>query len=363
MPEILCSSCKQKKLSVITSCAQRRCSFHPRGKTFSMEKLAPDRLCLEAFFRLYPYCFAALYQKEFTPYRVHCPKVENGVTFQVFRKPQRFTRRLMNYIKTIIAKLYPLDIIRYRIFIEVLSQQHDCLENHAPGQQFELNLNQKTTEACPAAFHNVFPSFFAGTCTENTLQPITSACPDHCYDIQLTLNPKINKNLLPSGSLECAAYEHFTLAIPFPEESHQKFPHTKLQTISELLGEIRCLGAFWAIFPYYLTLLEDGEMTGFYSKHRHSAYVQCPSIEHKVEMLIEKKEGIYVLRIGKTKNPCPKGLVPGMEIALSDEKNKLVLQTLHSIVPYALALSNLSLSNINIYSPDPKKQFIIEIKK
>jgi uncharacterized repeat protein (TIGR04076 family) len=278
----------------------KKCSFHPKGSSFPINKLTPDGLCLEAFSALYPHCFAMIYSSKYNEVFCQCPKNET-VKFRIYRKPVKFFYRIKNTIKSVINIFYSLDIIRYRIFIEVVDTINNSCCKHHISDIFELNLGQKLGEACPAVFNSIFPALFARLVdndTKNTLDINCINCPDHRVNVRL----RLKENDYPQDILKSKIC---SLNIALTQEY-------------DALNKIPCLLARHVIFPYYLALFNNAEFPGFYTRNKHAAYLQCPSVENKIEMLLEKtKKNDYLLHITGQHKDCPKGLQLNQEIKLN----------------------------------------------
>lgn len=363
--------CKIKELPnsyITTSHSDKRCFYHPRGSSFVIERLGPERLCLEAFNSLYPYCFSFLHIPENKGIFVHCPNPQDGVVFRVYRTPTFTLRRIKNIIAHFINIFYPIDIIRYRIFIEVADIGKNCPYKYRQGETFELNLGQKQNEACPAAFNSTFPSFFVSLAEDTKLvKTVTSACPDHRVNVQLRLENNETKVNTDSRSLsvDCISEKDVIIEVMDVDQkcpiNYLKGQEYRISDILETLG-IPCLSAFHVVFPYYLILLKGGKMPGYYTTDRYAAFFQCPSIKNKVEMMIkkEKKSGDYFLCITRQKECCPKGFQSGQKTIPGFKKQVFCLYLLHSIGPFVNSLKlNEEHRDITIACPGCENQRVV----
>lgn len=340
--------------------SDKKCSYHPEGSCFKLEKLSPDGLCLEAFNALYAFCFSFLHIPQSKDIFIRCPNPREGVMFRVYRRPTNWIRRIKNIAAYFINLFYPIDIIRYRIFIEVLNKSSGCPCKYRGGETFEFNLGEKRDEACPAAFNSIFPSLFPQLSANNSpVTKVITACPDHRVNVQLRLeNQELRHGPASASSLiDCMPEQGVIIQVTEASlecpMQHAKGQEYSISNILDALG-VRCLSAFHILFPYYLILLKGGKMPGYYARNKYAAFFQCPSIKNKVEMMIQKdkKSNNCFLSITKQMQNCPKGLCTNEKLTLNSENRPFCLYMLHTMAPYVNTLKlNESNENITINCP------------
>ena len=332
-------------LEVRTTGSDERCSYQPAGGCHPYAKITPDGLCPDAFNALYPDCFTAVYAKDFKEVRVWCPAHDKGISFKVFRRPVTGLWALKNILKRILNLFYALDIIRYRVFIEVENSGKACPCDYGPGRTFELNLGHKKDQMCPAAANNVLAFCF---------QAAEIACPDHRINVRMAAEradePK--KDFSERSAIECLPdkgilinVEHADKACVMEKGLSREYV---LEEIMERTG-FNCLSAFRAAFPYYLTLLQGGSMPGFYDKDSRAAVLQCPSVRNKVELRVARKEGedSCAFSVTGARQACPKHLRPGYTFSVDKEGRYFCERALNVMVPY---INSLKLRGMGEYS-------------
>ena len=335
---------KTTLIATATINSDRACSYHRKGCSFKGKRLAPDGLCPEAFNTLYPHCFSLLHIPGPNDISLQCPQARGGARFRAYRMPARWFRRVKNIVARFISIIYPIDIIRYRVLIEVVKRGEDCPYRYSRGSTFELNLGQKSDEPCPAAFNSLFPSLFVFLKDGGLNKGMAVAsCPDHKVNVQLGLMNNDSKgSRVPqnSASVECMSEGDVKIKVtgrsPKCPIYHTEEREYDLSGILDKIG-IRCLAAFHVLFPYYLTLFKDGAMPGYYARDKHAAILQCPNVKNRIEMMIQKdrKGDGHVVRVIGQRNTCPKLLCPGQRIKLDFEKSPVCIYALGSISPYA----------------------------
>jgi len=322
---------------------------------FSFAKGGPSGLCPEAFHALYPYAFALIYAPDKNEQRVHCPRAEGGVMFKAYRRPARFFRRILNVFKEAAQFLLPLDIIRYRIFVEVTAAGA-CPFGMKPGDVFEMNLGQTKDEACPAAFYQVFPGIFPAVLAGKNSAVSFSAlqCPDHVVNVELKLREsgaEQNAANAATGTqdnqlVDCLAGDDIQLMVaecsPACPRQYQSGQSFRLREVLDAL-QLSCASAWHSLFPYYLALEWGGKLPGFYSRDKYAAWAQCPSPASKVELFIRraKRDATMFLTTMNRKLPCPQRVTDRKDSVLpAAQEVSVCLEALSAAVPYINVLKS-----------------------
>ncbi|MBU1125142.1 MAG: hypothetical protein KKC84_03875 [Candidatus Omnitrophica bacterium] len=136
------------------------CRYHPVDRIFS-DPFLPGSFCPHLFQVIYPFVLALMYdatiERELS---IPCSIGEGQVLVRLIKQSRYqnvFVRSLANAIKKTSVRIYPLDIIDYRIAMKVMShtmKKSECvLQNNV-----EYSVHVKGNDfLCPAAFHSLYP--------------------------------------------------------------------------------------------------------------------------------------------------------------------------------------------------------------
>lgn len=188
-----------------------RCNYHKIDSQYAKSKLAPKGLCIEAYHNIYPHCLAMLYSADLSTENegedvlVRCPSVDSYVAIKIIKATLPLRIKVLNIMKSLVNRIYPVAISRRRISIEIAHVTGDCPNKHITGEIFEFNLgNLQITkniivslgyekELCPAAFDSLYPFlgwyYIAGKLpwTRKNSLPIVQ-CPDHKANVSFELD-------------------------------------------------------------------------------------------------------------------------------------------------------------------------------
>lgn len=150
-PEIIVKICK------ITG----KCKYHRKvGQEYSLGKIVPLGMCLDAFHVVYPYCLSLLYGATFSWMEnidkdaviAQCPYASIVMMIKRFLKTEK-----------------------KKIIIKVVEKRGECPENMEIGQEFKFNLGDDQRVLCPAGFNSIFPYISLIKSGEEKI----IECPDH----------------------------------------------------------------------------------------------------------------------------------------------------------------------------------------
>lgn len=333
----LCKSLSIAGCSLKITNASLFCRYHRNSAEYPISRLTNEGLCPEAFHSLYPLAFSMLYADvKGGVVQCSCPGVDGNITFRLVQIPVDLMHELINGLKQIISFIYPLEIIRYKVFIEVKQSNPACPYNYKKGNFFMLNLG-KEKAICPAAFYNIFPLVIPWANTRNS-KPY--ACPDHRRNILFRLHYRAPGSNSDKTKVCPCCRPLNNLAINVKSVSgvcEKGYKAGDLFRVEDILKHLNfpCLAALHTAYPYISTLLKGGKL-GFYSNNCQSAVIQCPNVEVKVEMKVEKlATGKILIRILNLKDLCPLGLTKGLETSFwPQEFNQFCISTLMAIYPY-----------------------------
>ncbi len=238
----------------------RRCRYHRTETTAPAAWLAPEGFCPEAFHALFPTVFAA-----FSVPGSRLPHIRNGIcpageirvalSHRPFLHPAHLPGQL---IRRAISLVYPCEVLRRRIFIEVTSSGK-CPYSYTTGEQFEVNLGHRR-EICPAASHAVYPHVAHMIHAPDTKAPSPPlACPDHLAHVRLSVagtdssstgngspcphgSPGFMEIVDSGGSVHLSAGERIDIA-------------RQLETMG-----LPCISLLNTVAPYYRVLTLEGKL-------------------------------------------------------------------------------------------------------
>lgn len=337
----LCKPLSNCSSSLKITNASLFCRYHRENNEYPITRLTNEGLCPEAFHSLYPLAFSMLYAdvKGGTA-ECSCPGVDGNIIFELVQTPVGLMHRLINGLKEALGSIYPLEIIRYKVFIKVKQPNPACPYNYKQGRFFMFNLG-KEKAICPAAFYNIYPLVIPWAAAPNSK---AYPCPDHRRNILFRLEGR-NTPMSNSDKMDvypcCRSLNDLAINVRSVSGVCKKgYRAGDLFRVKDILKDLNfpCLAALHTTYPYIYTLLKGGKL-GFYSNNYRSAVVQCPNADVKVEIKVEKlkKTDKILIRIINSKRLCPLGLSKGLEVSFfPKEFNHFCMSTLMAIYPYLI---------------------------
>lgn len=332
------------RFALTTGTYKRSCRYHRKqGQSFRGEDLLPKGLCPHAYRVAYPYCLSLLCDARYPrangpdPQRtvqVRCPASEHSVELTLtvrftLSAPVRMLKRLA--IRTLQAVGIGGEYPDKDVLLEVSRVSKGCPQGLKEGQVFLFNIwNRK--ELCPASFYALYPILIQqpghgqALQAENCLLP----CPDPAGVFYRCTTGPVNWNC-----------EHLSLSASVVEErgtcpsGHRA---GNAFSIEKMLPEGFCPLAFYAVFPYYQTLIHGGSFE--WVKKGERVQVQCPKADGvvmDVELIHQASpgEGLVRARVLHNRGPCPQGLRQGDTFDLDSLHQHFCFEAMAGLIPFA----------------------------
>ncbi|HME54237.1 MAG TPA: hypothetical protein VKM55_18580 [Candidatus Lokiarchaeia archaeon] len=156
----------------------RSCKYHRRLQVFLPQELVPDNTCAIAYHSLYPTMLSLLYHGKLKKkLLMHCPGIENTVTFILERtsKPTKFlltiAEKLLRFLR------FPMDIIADRVTIRVSNIDGNCIGNLKTGDKF---LFGSKNILCASSFDNLLGAIVDQASVDESCKHIFQCTSDAC---------------------------------------------------------------------------------------------------------------------------------------------------------------------------------------
>lgn len=334
--------------SLKTGHFQRTCRYHrQQGQEFTRNQLLPEGMCPHAYMVTYPYALALLYDAKFpgaeysavgknesTPQReviVSCPGTDNRITLRI-RIRYTFPLLLRILKKAAIRTLQTLGIDgEYpdkNVILDVISVNGQCPQSMQKDTSYFFNVKNRK-ELCPASFYGAYPLFLRAAATEEKCGKINVHCPD---PFGVHYGDEDKYSYCDSSTAKEAQAASVNGICPRQ--------HEKNSTLKLMGPEGMCPLAFYAVFPYYLTLIHHGNFE--WVRKGDFVKVQCPK-PGGVAMEVEPVEldspgtGIVRARIIKRERSCPAEHTPGDSFLLDSRNQALCFHAAASVIPSAFS--------------------------
>lgn len=342
---MLSDSCRHLKECANTppvrvSRLRRGCRYHRRGSSHPYDLLAPRGLCPLAFHALYPRAFALLCggradSGDRAP--LQCPAGGDGVAFVVVRRRRDETlrERAEVAVRRWANRFATVELLDHRVFLEVAAAGAGCPYAYRGGERFEFNIGDRG-EACPAAFHAVFPAYFAGIGAggRDAEGCVQVPCPDYRRDIVLEFAAPRS-----AGEQACARHDGVAVRAVQAPEPGWCGPARSLESVLGALG-IACPSLHHAAHPYLLALHHGGRL-GFLTSDRRCAGLQCPHAGHPIRALVSGADSPAALRVTGRGAGCPRGIRAGEVFPEPTDAAALFWSdALAGLLPFVLALGS-----------------------
>lgn len=352
------SNCNFTTFKVVKK--EGRCNYHKARECQDNTTLGPKGLCLEVYHNAYPHCLGMLYgatsEDECTAsHLIRCPSHENYVVMEIVRSPLFLRFKLLNIIKKIVNKFFPIAIPRCRILLKVRKVIGDCPKKHKTGDAFEFNLGnlQLTSniiiplgypsEMCPAAFDNLYP--FIGWHSLNKRLPWINddnhsilQCPDHKSNISFRFEKieQCENKLQQAPNNSCVDYDGLTVKVLGGKgECRYGYAINREYSCGELIPPGFCLAMFHTAIPYYLTLINGGRFG--WLRNRNAIIFQCPNPNVAVVANLSAIDNIshkLSFEVTETKSKCPQQMLLGKKFNLQKDRLPFCPKALDALFPY-----------------------------
>jgi uncharacterized repeat protein (TIGR04076 family) len=304
-------------------------------------------MCPHAYMVAYPYALALLYDAKFpgaeytvtgknalTPESsviISCPCTDNRITLRI-RIQYTFPLLLRLLKKAAIRTLQTLGIdAEYpdkNVILDVVSVNGQCPQGMQKGKSYLFNIKDRK-ELCPASFYGAYPLFLRAAARGGECGEISVHCPDP-FGVQYGDEGKYS--YCDSISTKDARVDSVTGVCPRQHEKDSTF---------ELKGpQGMCPLAFYAVFPYYLTLIHNGNFE--WVRKGDSVKVQCPKpggVAMEVEPVEIDSHGIGIVRarIFKLERSCPLGHALGDSFLLDSRNQTLCFHAAATVIPVSFS--------------------------
>lgn len=339
------------KITISVHHFQERCGYCKNGKEAYNEKdLAPKGFCIDAYYTVYPYLLALLYDANFNrkPYdknlTVSCPNIHNPILIKITFTFKKF-KTIINLIEKLSRRFgLPKDAIDKIIKLEVMNDNGHC--NLKKGYICNIKIPD-IREFCPASFFSIYPLIHLYQRNNFLIQDkakhnkISFVCPDPKtnvgYDVDLSASsiknnfcafiPNLAKfKIVKLGNTDCKI----------------RYWTEKEVTLDKIfLGGI-CPFIFNIAIPYVITFQNGGYFK--WSKNLDTVEAQCPIAMGGVEFEIKNElidRGRISLLIKRIRGYCPNGHKEG-QIYHLDFSKIICIHIFARIFPYLLLLEHKS---------------------
>ncbi|MDI6717454.1 MAG: hypothetical protein QMD86_00150 [Patescibacteria group bacterium] len=300
------------------------CGYCKTGKEiYNNDALHPKNFCIDAYYAVYPYLLALLYNAKFgkqldkNEIVVSCPNASDPTLLKISYRFKKI-KFILNIAEKIFRKLgFPKDAIDKLIKLEVLNSGNNCALKK--GDECEIKIPD-IKELCPASFFSVYPLIHLYNRNESLKKygadRIKFFCPDSATDIAYSVN--FNENSCQNCTSCPKAIQssnnqffclpdlsQFTITSLNDVKCENKLWQKREITLKELMPDSLCPYVFNIAIPYITTFQNGGYFK--WSKDINSAQVQCPNPGGKVEFMISRDpndKSKTSLTVKKTKNYC-----------------------------------------------------------
>ncbi len=341
---------EEKPFQVSTRSFHKKCGYCKSAKVaVGREGVSPQGFCIDAFYAVYPYLLALLYDAKFD-FRsgakalvIRCPNSASPSFIKVSFKRKKLKPLLNILEKTFRALGSPKDAIDKIMTAEVLHENKDCLM--PAGSGFALRIPD-IRQLCPASFFSLYPFLYAHKKDPGAgLPQMSFSCPDPktcvTYEVD-TSAVALAKEATPSVGLCCfeggaIAYK-LTATTACGPSCPTQGNNEKEVALDKILPAGLCSTLLNVAVPYILTLRQGG-----YFKWRmdsHTVEAQCPHPLAPVVFEVKRdgrdRQKISLL-IKKAHPSCPRCHREG-EVFELDPSGQLCLHLFARLFPYLLLL-------------------------
>jgi uncharacterized repeat protein (TIGR04076 family) len=218
------------------------------------------------------------------------------------------------------------------IILEISHVDRSCPRGLTEGQSFLFNIWDRK-ELCPASFYALYPLLLQ----QMTASPPVTQCENsfvHCPDPFGVLY----KCTAESIGWNCEDFFSSTIEVV---EERGTCPHGHCAgdsfTFEESLPTGFCPLAFYALFPYYQTLIHSGRFE--WVRSNEQVQVQCPKADGvvmEIERIRQSSLGDGAVRatIVDKRGSCPKGLNQGDTFEFDSHKQPLCFHAMVGLIPF-----------------------------
>jgi uncharacterized repeat protein (TIGR04076 family) len=311
-----------KGVAVQAHLSKKKCGYCKSGKeSYGSDGLVPKGFCPDAFYAVYPYLLAVLYDAKLTgePFAenliISCPNPHKPALVKVTFRPKK-AKVILNLIEGLSRAIgFPKDAIDKVVTLEVVSENQEC--GLKKGDSFKVNI-PNLKEVCPAAFFSMYPliNLCSRDIRQGAAQPggdtISFVCPDPKTNIIYDVS--VPGKAPPTGSAAknkpcdyIPDMSKYKIAVHKYADCRVRFWHEKEIRLNNLIPSGLCPFMFNVAIPYAVTLYNGGHFK--WRKDINTVEAQCPSCEGQVafEIKRDKSDSNRIdLNINKVGGCCPK---------------------------------------------------------
>lgn len=326
---------------------ETKCKYHKKeGAVYSVSALAPEGLCRQLFYAVYPACLAVLYnglpargrlrKKGMREAVAGCP-APAGVRVkirseEILPPPLRMLKELGEELCKRFYRAF--DAPWRRVVMEIIQAGPDCPKGYSAGDVFKFNINKKD-ELCPAGFATLYPYL--------RLLPhsLYVHCPDYVgvtYEIALEQAPSGGENASRQDFNDiCRSYNALNLKIRYSFKNKEKE-----FILKDILPPGFCVLAFHNVYPYMETLVNGGWFN--WVNYGEDVIVNCPAAQgiamYVKPSLVNSPEGFQV-EVMKNSCGCYKGYNLKDKFRFNfNEEDAVRYKLLDGIIPFIAGFSS-----------------------
>ena len=301
--------------------SHKKCGYCRTGKElYGSDMLSPKGFCVDAFYAVYPYLLALLYDANLSggPFAegliIRCPNSDKPALIKVKFRYKK-TMAILNLIENISRAIgFPKDAIDKVVMLEVVGDNGQCsLKN---GELFKINIPD-IKNVCPAAFFSMYP--LINICLRNIQQSARQAeddkisflCPDPktniIYDVSLPQKGSAASLLTKNKPCDYMPnMSKYKVTVLKNADCLIRPWHEKEISLDKLVPSGICPFVLNIAMPYIITLYNGGHFK--WRKDIDTVEAQCPSCHGQVafEIKRDKSDSKKIsLNINKIGGRCP----------------------------------------------------------
>ena len=290
-------------MKIFSHLSKKRCGYCRRGnETHTRDELIPQGFCIDAYYAVYPYLLALLYDARFQEKKriiVKCPNPDNPARIEISFRPKKM-KAILNLIEKISRKLgHPKDAIDKVMAIKVIDAGASC---HLRKGDLAWVKIPNMREFCPASFFSLYPFLFQASRSDalpgeaGKIKNVNFACPDPktniCYTVDLgdaKERPNGAKGVTEKICFPVSNIAHYRVLTMQRAGCELRSWNKKEVSLDMILPAGICPNLFAVALPYIITFQHGGYFK--WSADMQNVSAQCPDPEGGVAFTIDKKSG------------------------------------------------------------------------
>lgn len=322
---------------------KKKCGFHKTGReAYTETQLGPHDFCIDAYYTIYPYLLALLYDANFKDELIlKCPNLLEPIYMKLKVRYKKIKPVLNVLEKTLRVLGSPKDAIDKIIQVEIIKPSKSCKYKFTNKTLFSFII-PNIHEICPASFYSIYPSIYLYCKNNNLLWGNTDECNILCPDPKSSINYSIRCNEFLVGKNNqtyLPDLSKYKLKILNNGCELKKWRDGEVY-LNSIIPDKLCPFVFNIAVPYILTFQNKGYFK--WMKDINTVFAQCPNPMGRVEFEI-RRESIKLpkisLTIKKVGRDCINNHIAG-ETFNFDFSKLVCIHLFPRIFPYLLLLNS-----------------------